>query len=162
MKKISHCLWFDNQAEEAARFYTSVFPDGKIGRVSRFGNEGQEIHGQPPGRVMTVEFEIAGLPYLALNGGPLFKFNEAFSIVVTCDTQEEIDDLWTKLTEGGGQDGPCGWLRDKFGVSWQLAPRVLPELIAGDQARADRVMKAMLSMKKLDIAALRAAAEGKS
>lgn len=161
MTNISHCLWFDDKAEQAAKFYTSVFKDGKLGKISRYGNEGQEIHGQKAGTVMTVEFEIGGLKYVALNGGPHFKFNEAFSIMVNCDTQEEIDYYWEKLREGGGQEVQCGWLKDRFGVSWQVAPKILDEMLRdSDPRKSERVTKAFLQMKKFDIAALKKAYEG--
>ena len=161
MAKISHCLWFDGKAEEAAKLYTSIFKDGKIGKIARYGKEGFEIHGQREGTVMTVEFEINGLKYLALNGGPLFKFNESFSIVVTCDSQQEIDYYWEKLTADGGQPVQCGWLKDKFGLSWQVVPKVLAEMVSdADPNRADRVTNAFLQMVKFDIAALEAAARG--
>lgn len=154
MSTISHCLWFDGQAEQAAKFYTSVFKSGKIGKISRYGKEGFEIHGQPEGTVMTVEFELEGMRYLSLNGGPLFKFNEAFSIVATCDTQEEIDYYWNKLTQGG-QEVQCGWLKDQFGVSWQIVPKVLGAMMSdSDSRKSGRVMQAFLQMKKFNIAAL--------
>jgi len=149
------CLWFDNQAEEAVRFYTSIFKDSKIGEIISYGKEGFEIHGQPEGRVQTVFFEIKGQPFTALNGGPDFKFSEATSFEVYCDTQEEIDYYWDRLTEGG-EEVQCGWLKDRFGVSWQIIPSELPELMS-DPVRAERVMRAFLQMKKLDIAALQQA-----
>lgn len=161
MLNISHCLWFDGKAEEAARFYTSVFKNGKIGKIARYPGTGQEIHGQKEGSVMTVEFEILGEKYLGLNGGPAFKFNEAFSVVVTCDTQEEIDHYWEKLTSGGGKEVQCGWLTDQFGLSWQIVPRALGEMMSDpDPKKAARVMDAFMKMKKFDIAALRRAYEG--
>lgn len=161
MSQISHCLWFDNQAEDAANLYTSIFKDGKIHKITRYGKEGFEIHGRPDGSVMTAEFEIAGQHYTALNGGPLFKFNEAFSIMVNCETQEEIDYYWKKLTENGGEPGPCGWLKDKFGVSWQIAPIVLGKMLSDpDKKKSERVTKAFLKMKKFDIAALEKAYRG--
>jgi predicted 3-demethylubiquinone-9 3-methyltransferase (glyoxalase superfamily) len=153
--QISPCLWFDNQAEEAARFYTSVFKDSKIEKINRYGKEGYEIHGQKEGTVMTVEFKINGQPFTALNGGPVFKFNEAISFQVFCETQEEIDSYWDKLSEGG-EEGQCGWLKDKFGLSWQIIPSILNELIS-DPVRSDRVMAAFLKMKKFDIDKLKKA-----
>jgi predicted 3-demethylubiquinone-9 3-methyltransferase (glyoxalase superfamily) len=151
--QITPCLWFDNQAEEAARFYTSVFKNSSMGSISRFGKEGFEIHGQPEGRVMTASFTLNGQPFTALNGGPQFKFNEAVSFQVFCDTQEEIDYYWEKLT-AGGQEQPCGWLKDKYGLSWQIVPSMLDKLMK-DPARAERVTKAFLKMKKLDIEKLK-------
>jgi predicted 3-demethylubiquinone-9 3-methyltransferase (glyoxalase superfamily) len=157
---ITPCLWFDGKAEEAANFYVSVFKNAKLGPVTRFGNEGQEVHGGKPGSVLTVEFEIEGQPFLALNGGPLFKFTEAVSFQVHCETQDEIDYFWSKLTEGG-QESQCGWLKDKFGLSWQVVPRMLPKMLKDpDRAKADRVMKAFMPMKKFDIAALQRAYAG--
>jgi predicted 3-demethylubiquinone-9 3-methyltransferase (glyoxalase superfamily) len=137
------------------KFYASVFKDSKVGKISRYGKEGFEIHGKQAGTVMTVEFEIAGLKFLALNGGPQFKFNEAVSFQVHCETQEEIDYFWSKLAEGG-QEGPCGWLKDKFGLSWQVIPTALPQLLT-DENSAQRVMKSMLQMRKIDLAALKRA-----
>lgn len=153
--QITPCLWFDSQAEEAANFYVSVFKNSKIESISRYGNEGFEIHGQEAGTVMTVEFRINGQPFTALNGGPIFKFNEAISLQVPCDTQEEIDYYWSKLTEGG-EEVQCGWLKDKFGVSWQIVPSILPELMT-DPERAERVMKAFMQMVKYDIEKLKQA-----
>jgi predicted 3-demethylubiquinone-9 3-methyltransferase (glyoxalase superfamily) len=154
-QRITPCLWFDTQAEEAAKFYASVFKDSKVGKISRYGKEGFEVHGKQAGTVMTVEFEIAGQKFLALNGGPQFKFNEAVSFQVHCETQEEIDYFWSKLAEGG-QEGPCGWLKDKFGLSWQVIPTALPQLLT-DENSAQRVMKSMLQMRKIDLAALKRA-----
>ena len=157
MQKITPFLWFDNQAEEAAQFYTSIFKDSKILQVSRYGDAGPG----PKGTVMVVNFEIAGMQVTALNGGPLFKFSEAFSFVVNCENQNEIDEYWRKLTAGGGQESQCGWLKDKYGFSWQIVPTVLGKLMANkDPKKANRVMQALLQMKKLDIARLEAAAEG--
>lgn len=154
---ITPCLWFDTQAEEAAKFYASVFKDAKIGKTSRYGNEGVEVHGKQPGTVMTVAFEIAGQKFLALNGGPHFKFNEAVSFQISCDSQEEVDYFWSKLCEGG-EESQCGWLKDKFGLSWQVIPKVLPELLMNENSeKARRAMRAMLQMRKIDIAALNAA-----
>jgi predicted 3-demethylubiquinone-9 3-methyltransferase (glyoxalase superfamily) len=152
MKPITPCLWFNGTAEDAARFYASVFPNSKIGDIARYPEAGTEIHGQLSGSVMTVEFELNGQPFLGLNGGPVFQFNEAISFQVFCETQEEIDHYWNKLVEGGGEHVQCGWLKDRFGLSWQVVPRVMSELMSGaDPARANRVMAAMMRMKKLVI-----------
>lgn len=153
MQKITPFLWFDNQAEDAAKFYVSVFKDSKMGQVSRYG-EGMP---GPAGSVMTAGFEIEGQAFIALNGGPVFKFTEAVSFVVNCDTQKEIDHYWDKLTAGGGKEVQCGWLKDKFGLSWQIVPSALPELVK----KSDKVMQALLHMKKLDISVLERAAAGK-
>lgn len=160
--RISPCLWFDNQAEEAAKFYTSIFRSSKITRTSHYTEAGKEVHGQEPGSVMTVEFELDGQQFTALNGGPVFKFNEAISLMINCDTQDEIDFYWNKLTAGGDPNAQqCGWLKDKYGVSWQVVPRIIADLMASSDAeKAGRVMEAMLQMKKLDIAELEAAAAG--
>jgi len=159
-KMIMPCLWFDTQAEAAADHYVSIFPKSKLGKITRYGKEGKEIHSKPAGSVLTVEFEIEGVKFLALNGGPQFKFDEAVSFQVLCETQADIDYFWSKLAEGG-EEGPCGWLKDKFGLSWQVVPTVLPEMLQGPNAgRADRAMKAMLQMRKLDIAALQRARNG--
>ena len=156
-KKITPCLWFDTQAEEAAKFYASVFKNSKIGKVSRYGKEGFEVHGKKAGTVMTVEFELEGQKFLALNGGPHFKFNEAVSFQVHCETQQEIDHFWSELAKGG-EEGPCGGLKDKFGLSWQVIPKALPEMLMdGNSETAQRVMRSMLQMRKIDIAALRRA-----
>jgi predicted 3-demethylubiquinone-9 3-methyltransferase (glyoxalase superfamily) len=155
--KIAPCLWFDDQAAEAAAFYTSIFPDSRIVRTTHYTEAGYEIHHRPAGSVMTIAFEIAGQPFTALNGGPLFEFSEAISFEVRCDTQQEIDRYWESLCKGG-QPGPCGWLKDKFGVSWQIVPATLDELFTDDDpARSTRVMQAMLGMGKLDMAALESA-----
>ncbi|MEU9046030.1 MULTISPECIES: VOC family protein [unclassified Kitasatospora] len=157
MQKISTFLWFDDQAEEAAAFYTSVFPNSRITQVTHYGEAGP----REAGSVMTVAFELAGREYVALNGGPEFTFTEAVSLQVECEDQREIDELWAKLTADGGQEGPCGWLKDRFGLSWQITPRVLLDLIGDrDRAKADRVMAAVLRMQKLDIRQLLDAAEG--
>ncbi len=148
-KNITPCLWFDNQAEEAAKFYTSVFKNSKIGIVSRYGKEGFEFHHKPEGTAMVVSFTINGQEFTALNGGPQFKFSEAISFQVFCDSQEEIDYYWEKLSEGGKED-QCGWLKDKFGLSWQIIPSILPKLMS-DPKRAGRVTQAFLQMKKFDI-----------
>jgi predicted 3-demethylubiquinone-9 3-methyltransferase (glyoxalase superfamily) len=160
-QKITPCLWFDDQAEEAAKFYCSVFKNSKIGRISRFPSAGQEIHHKPAGSVMTVEFELDGQPFVALNGGPQFKFDEAVSFQVFCDTQADVDYYWSKLTAGGGQEGPCGWLKDKFGLSWQVVPTAIPKMMTDpDTAKSARVMNAFMTMKKLDIAAIERAYQG--
>jgi predicted 3-demethylubiquinone-9 3-methyltransferase (glyoxalase superfamily) len=161
-QKITPCLWFDDQAEPAAELYVSIFPSSRITRVSRYGETGQEIHGKPPGSVLTVAFELDGQPFTALNGGPIYEFTEAISFQVDCATQEELDHFWEKLSAGGDpQAQQCGWLKDRFGVSWQIVPSALQELIAGpDAKKAERAMGAMLQMKKLDIAKLRQAYEG--
>jgi predicted 3-demethylubiquinone-9 3-methyltransferase (glyoxalase superfamily) len=155
VSRITPCLWFDSQAEEAARFYTSIFPNSRITAMSRYGEAGREVHGQAAGTVLNVAFELDGQPFTALNGGPVFTFSEAISFQVNCDTQDEIDYFWERLgersEEGGGQ---CGWLKDKYGASWQVVPRIMPELMTGDQASSDRVMMALLKMKKLNIADL--------
>lgn len=159
---ITPCLWFDSQAEEAAQFYTAIFKNSRIGRISRYGKEGHEIHGQPEGKVMVVEFEISGQAFAALNGGPVFKFTEAISFQVPCETQEEADYYWDKLSAGGDEQAQqCGWLKDKYGVSWQVFPKELIELV-GDpgSAKSQRAMKAMLQMKKIDIDKVRQAYEG--
>ncbi len=159
-QKITPCLWFDTQAEEAAKLYTSVFKNSAIRQVSRYGTAGRQVHGKEPGSVMTVEFEIEGQTCTALNGGPHFKFNEAVSFQVMCDTQAEIDKFWRELS-AGGQEGVCGWLKDKYGLSWQVVPSVLPELLVGDDiARRDRVIGAIMQMKKFDIETLRRAHAG--
>lgn len=159
MQRISPCLWFDDQGEEAAKFYTSIFKDSKIGDVTRYGKEGYEIHGREEGTVMTVEFEIEGQKFLALNGGPIFKFNEAISFQVYCETQEEVDYYWEKLSEGGDKKAQqCGWLKDKYGVSWQIVPTILIKMLKDkDSEKSQRVMKAMLQMHKLDISTLKKA-----
>ena len=159
MQKISPCFWFDDQGEEAAKFYTSIFKDSKIGDVTRYGKEGYEIHGREEGTVMTVEFEIEGQKFLALNGGPIFKFNEAISFQVYCETQEEVDYFWEKLSEGGDEKAQqCGWLKDKYGVSWQIVPTILIKMLKDkDSEKSQRVMKAMLQMHKLDISTLKKA-----
>jgi predicted 3-demethylubiquinone-9 3-methyltransferase (glyoxalase superfamily) len=159
MQKISPCLWFDDDAEDAVKFYASIFKDSKIGNVTRFGKEGYEIHKKKEGSVMTIDFEIEGQKFLALNGGPIFKFNEAISFQIYCDTQEEIDYYWDKLTEDGDKNAQvCGWLKDKFGVSWQVVPVALIKMLEDkDSRKTERVMKAMLQMQKLDIDALRKA-----
>ncbi len=161
MGKIISCLWFDNQAEEAAKFYTSIFTDSHIGKITRYGKEGHEIHGREAGSVMTVEFEIEGQAFVGLNGGPVFKFNESVSFQVMCNTQKEVDYYWERLSEGGEEKAQqCGWLKDKYGLSWQIVPSVLGEMLQDKDARkSERVMSALLKMKKLEITALKQAYE---
>ena len=156
MQKVTPCLWFDTEGEEAARFYTSVFPNSRIVEISRYGSAGP----RPEGTVMTVDFELDGQQFVALNGGPQFTFNEAISFQVSCEDQDEVDAYWSKLSEGG-EEGPCGWLKDKFGVSWQIVPTALPRLLSDpDREKAQRVMASMLQMQKIEIDELeRAAAE---
>jgi predicted 3-demethylubiquinone-9 3-methyltransferase (glyoxalase superfamily) len=156
LDKITPCLWFDGRAEEAARFYTGIFKNSAIGNISRYGEAGREITHQKPGTVMTVEFTLEGQSFTALNGGPQFKFNEAISFEVACKNQAEIDYFWEKLGAGGDPKAQqCGWLKDKFGVSWQIVPEMLADLMAkGTREQTERTMAAMLKMKKLDIAAL--------
>jgi len=162
MQKITPFLWFNDNAEAAAKFYTSVFKKSKIGNIAHYDKAGEMVAGRPAGSVMTVEFQIEGQDFIALNGGPLFKFNESISFVVNCKTQKEVDYYWTRLTARGGKEVQCGWLKDKFGVSWQIVPTVLNELMrTKDAARSQRVMAAMLKMVKLDIKKLKAAAMGK-
>jgi predicted 3-demethylubiquinone-9 3-methyltransferase (glyoxalase superfamily) len=159
-QKLTPCLWFDTEAEEAAKFYTSIFENSGIKQIRRYGNAGRAVHGKEPGSVMVVEFEIEGQTFTALNGGPQFKFDEAVSFQVMCDSQDEIDYFWSKLSQGG-QEGPCGWLRDKFGLSWQVVPSALPQLIAqADGDRLDRVMDAVMQMKKFDLKTLQRASAG--
>jgi predicted 3-demethylubiquinone-9 3-methyltransferase (glyoxalase superfamily) len=162
MKQIVPNLWFERQAEDAANFYVSIFPNSRILRKSHYGKEGFEIHKMPEGTVMTIEFELNGNRFVGLNGGPYFKFNEAVSFIVYCDTQDELDHYWNKLSEGGDKNAQqCGWLKDKFGLSWQVVPSQLDEMMVDpDKERAGRVMNAMLKMKKLDIAVLQAAYDG--
>ena len=157
--KIVPNLWFASQAEEAARFYTALFPNSGIGRITRYGKAGHDMHRLEEGTVMTVEFTLNGQDFLALNGGPLFTFSEAISFIIQCETQEEADSYWDKLTEGGDPDAQqCGWLKDKFGVSWQVIPTEFNELMNDpDPEKSERVMEAMLQMKKLDIATLKKA-----
>ena len=161
-QKITSNLWFDTQAEDAAKFYTSIFKDSTIKKISRYGKEGYEIHKMPEGSVMTVHFIIEGQEFVALNGGPHFKFNEAISFIVNCNSQEEVDYYWEKLSEGGDEKAQmCGWLKDKFGLSWQIVPSVLPEMLTNpDPKKSQPVMKAMLQMKKIDIETLKRAYEG--
>ncbi len=162
IQKISPCLWFDDQAERAARFYTSIFPNSKIVDICRYREAGQEFHGRPAGSVMAVAFELDGQPFSALNGGPMFKFSEAISFQIHCETQEDVDHYWSKLSEGGDAAAQqCGWLKDRFGLSWQVVPKVLFEMLDDpDAERAQRTMTAMLQMKKLDIGELTRAYRG--
>ncbi|WP_049564368.1 VOC family protein [Streptomyces sp. SBT349] len=157
MQKITTFLWFDHQAEEAAAFYTSLFKDSRILEVQRYGEAGPG----PEGSAMTVSFELAGQRYTALNGGPHFSFTEAISLYVDCEDQAEVDELWARLTADGGEESQCGWLKDRYGLSWQIVPRALPELLGGEDAAASqRVMRAMLGMRKIDVQALEDAARG--
>ena len=162
LQKIAPCLWFDNQAEEAAKYYTGIFRNSKIVTISRYTEVGFETHQRPAGSVMVVEFELDGQRFTGLNGGPIFKFNEAVSLQVYCKNQEEIDYYWEKLGAGGDKNAQqCGWLKDKYGLSWQIVPTIMAEMAADpDPKRAGRVMAAMLKMKKLDIAALQRAQAG--
>ena len=162
IRSITPCLWFDGKAEEAATFYVSVFERSRITHVSRYGEEGRDVHGQAPGTVLTVAFELEGQPFTALNGGPQFEFTEAISFQVMCETQAEIDRLWDALSAGGDEKArQCGWLKDRYGLSWQIVPTVLQQLLADrDPAKAGRTMKAMLAMKKLDVATLQLAHAG--
>ena len=160
MQKITTCLWFDSQALEATEFYVSVFERAHILDVAYYGKEGFEVHGRPEGSVMTVAFEIEGNSFLALNGGPHFQFSPAISLIVNCETQEEIDELWSRLS-ANPQAEQCGWLQDRFGLSWQIVPREMAEMMSStDPAKSGRVMNAMLKMKKIDLVALRQAATG--
>lgn len=157
MKKITPCLWFDDKAEEAAKFYVSLIKNSKIGSITRYGEGGAAASGRPAGSVMTVTFQLNGQDFLALNGGPQFTFSPAVSFIVNCDTQEEIDKLWDKLSEGG-EKSVCGWLKDKYGVSWQIVPAVLGEMMQDkDAEKTERVMKAILQMTKIDIKTLQRA-----
>jgi predicted 3-demethylubiquinone-9 3-methyltransferase (glyoxalase superfamily) len=161
MQKITPFLWFDHQAEEAAKFYTSVFKNSKVGRILRYDEATAKAAGGPVGSVLTIEFEIEGQKFTALNGGPQFKFNESVSFVVYCQTQDEVDYFWQKLTADGGQESECGWLRDKFGLSWQVTPTVLIEMLHDkDPKKSGRVMNAMMQMQKIDISKLKAAYAG--
>ncbi|PYL14083.1 MAG: hypothetical protein DMF43_02775 [Verrucomicrobia bacterium] len=159
MQKITPFLWFSDNAEEAVRVYVSIFKNSKIGKIARYDEAGEKIAGRPAGSVMTVEFQLEGEDFVALNGGPMFKFTEAISFVVNCETQEEVDYYWKKLS-AGGKEVQCGWLKDKFGLSWQIVPTILPELLSDkDAAKSQRVMQAMLEMVKLDIKKLKQAAK---
>ena len=158
---LTPCLWFDTQAEDAAKLYCSVFPNSKITAIGRYPEAGQDVHGKPPGSVMVVAFEVDGQPFTALNGGPIFKFDEAVSFQVMCDTQDEVDYYWNALTKNGGQEGPCGWLKDKFGLSWQVVPSAIPRMMTDpDTSKSARVMNAFMTMKKLDVAAIERAYAG--
>jgi len=161
MQKIIPCLWFDSNAEEAVNFYSSIFKNSKIGNISRYGEAGYEIHRKPAGTVLTIEFELNGQAFTALNGGPMFKFNEAISFQVSCESQEEVDYYWEKLSEGGDKKAQqCGWLKDKYGLSWQIVPTVLGKMLQDkDAKKSESVMKALLQMKKLDIKTLKQAYE---
>ena len=154
---LTPCLWFDDQAEDAAKFYTTIFPNSKIVNVARYGEAGKEFHKKPPGSVLIVAFELDGQSFTALNGGPVFKFNEAISFQINCETQEEVDYYWEKLSVGGDENAQqCGWLKDKYGVSWQVVPSVLPELLSDHNSeKSQRAFAAMMQMKKLDIAELK-------
>lgn len=155
-QRIYSCLWFDDQAEEAAGFYTAIFDNSRIVSITRYGEAGHEVHGRPAGTVMTVAFELDGQPFTALNGGPVFKFNEAISLQVNCATQEEVDYYWERLSAGGDESAQqCGWLKDKYGVSWQVVPTVVPEMLMDpDPEKSQRAMKAILQMIKIDIQGL--------
>lgn len=161
--RIQPCLWFDSQAEEAAHYYVGIFPNSKVGAISRYPESGREQHGKTPGSVMTVAFELDRQPFLALNGGPYFKFSEALSLMVFCETQEEIDHYWSALSEGGDPASQeCGWLKDRYGLSWQITPaNSLKMITSPDQAAVERYMSALMSMRKLDMATLQAAFEGR-
>ena len=159
-QKITPCLWFDTQAEEAAKFYTAVFENSRINKISRYTEAGRDIHGKAAGSVLTVEFELEGQAFTALNGGPHFKFNESVSFQVMCEGQAEVDYFWQKLSDGG-QEGQRGWLKDKFGVSWQVVPQVLPQMLTdADSAKRERAMSALMGMKKFDVEALQRAFTG--
>jgi predicted 3-demethylubiquinone-9 3-methyltransferase (glyoxalase superfamily) len=161
ISKIAPCLWFAGEAEEAARFYTGIFPDSKILKIARYGKEGFEIHGQKEGAVLTVQFQLAGQEFTALNGGPLFKFNEAVSLQIYVADQQELDHYWERLTEGGDPKAQvCGWLKDRYGLSWQVVPREMVEWFGDPDEKSERAMKALLTMGKLDVAALRRAYHG--
>jgi predicted 3-demethylubiquinone-9 3-methyltransferase (glyoxalase superfamily) len=160
--KIAPCLWFASEAEEAARFYTGIFPDSKIGTIARYGKAGFETHGQKEGTVLTVQFELAGQSFTALNGGPMFKFNEAVSLQIYVDDQKELDYFWDKLTPGGDPNSHvCGWLKDKYGLSWQVVPAKMVDWFGQANEKSERLMTALLQMKKLDIAALEKAYNGR-
>jgi predicted 3-demethylubiquinone-9 3-methyltransferase (glyoxalase superfamily) len=161
MNTITPCLWFDDQAEAAANFYVSVFKNSKIGHIARYGEEGAKVSRRPKGAVMTVTYELNGQEFMALNGGPVFQFSQAISFIVPCKTQKEVDELWDKLSRGG-ETQPCGWLKDKYGVSWQIVPSVLGEMMQDkDAEKSERVMKALLTMGKLDIHTLQQAYESR-
>ncbi|MFD0988173.1 VOC family protein [Methyloligella solikamskensis] len=151
---LTPCLWFDTKAKEAAEFYCSVFPNSKITQVTHFPDAGQEIHGKPAGSVLTVSFELDGQHFMTLNGGPNFSFDEAVSFMVLCETQAEIDHYWDALRADGGEEGPCGWLKDKFGLSWQIAPAQFGEMLSTEPGASARVMTAMMKMSKIDLPTL--------
>ena len=158
-QKITPFLWFDDDAEEAVKFYVSIFKNSKIGRMTRYGEEGAKVSGRPEGTVMTIAFQLEGQAFAALNGGPHFKFTEAISLVVNCKTQKEVDELWEKLSEGG-EEGQCGWLKDKYGLSWQIVPTVLSKMLQDkDPKKSERVMQALIQMRKFDIKRLKQAYE---
>ena len=161
MQKITSCLWFDNKAEEAVNFYVSVFKNSRVGQIARYGEAGANVSGRPKGSVMTVIFELDGQEFMALNGGPIFKFTEAVSFIVNCETQEKIDEMWEKLSKGGDKKAQqCGWLKDKYGLSWQIVPTVLAEMMQDKHPeKTNRVMQAILQMKKIDIKTLKQAYE---
>jgi predicted 3-demethylubiquinone-9 3-methyltransferase (glyoxalase superfamily) len=160
--RIAPCLWFDTQAEEAASFYAAIFKNSRIKNISRYTEAGRDVHGKAPGSVLTVEFELDGQSFTALNGGPHFRFNEAVSFQVMCENQTEIDRFWHKLSDGG-QEGQCGWLKDKFGVSWQIVPQVLPQMLTDtDGSKRERAMSALMTMKKFDVEALQRAFAGQT
>lgn len=160
-QRISPCLWFDSEAEEAANFYVSVFENSKIIQTTRYTEVGKEHHGKPAGSVLTVIFSLDGQEFTALNGGSRFKFDEAISLQVHCETQEELDYYWDKLTANGGEEGPCGWLKDRFGLSWQVTPNILDEMLNDpDPAKVERVMTALFQMSKLDIETFKRAYAG--
>jgi predicted 3-demethylubiquinone-9 3-methyltransferase (glyoxalase superfamily) len=161
-QKITPCLWFDTEAEDAAKFYCSIFENSKIEQISRYVDAGQEIHGKKAGSVMVVAFELEGQKFVALNGGPQFKFDEAISFQISCQTQKEVDYFWSELTAQGGQEGPCGWLKDRFGLSWQVVPTPLIDMMLDkDAKKVARVTDALLKMKKFDIEALKRAYDGR-
>jgi len=161
MQKITPCLWFDDKAEEAAKLYVSIFKNSKLGQVTRYGDSGSQISGKPKGSVMTVTFEIEGQEFVALNGGPLFKFTEAVSFMVKCESQQDIDEMWSKLSEGG-EEGPCGWLKDKYGLSWQIVVPEWDEMLRDkDSEKSERAMTAILHMSKPDMQRVRQAYEGR-
>ena len=162
MQKITPFLWFNENAEEAARFYATVFKKSKVGAIARYDEAGEKVSGRPAGSVMTVEFQIEGQDFIALNGGPMFKFNESISFFVNCENQAEVDALWAKLTADGGEESMCGWLKDKYGLSWQIIPKALGELMGDpDPVKAQRVTQAMLQMKKIDVDGLQRAYDQK-
>ena len=163
MQKITPFLWYDDKAEEAANLYCSIFKNSRVGTVTRYEEEGAKATGRPVGSAMTVEFELEGQKFTALNGGPHFKFDEAISFVVNCESQEEVDYFWEKLIADGGAESQCGWLKDKYGLSWQVVPKILVELLQDkDAEKSKRVMHAMMQMKKIDVPTLKRAAEGKA